>query len=143
MPVFFIQDAIKFPDLIHAAKPEPDREFPPENGPKLRIRPESFADHYTQARLFFTSQSAPEQDHIVAALIFELSKVETPAIRIRVVSHLLNIDADLARRVAEGLGLAKVTPALAAVEPQAMDASPAPSIVAKASRRWMAALLAS
>ncbi len=28
IPVFFIQDAIKFPDLIHAAKPEPDREFP-------------------------------------------------------------------------------------------------------------------
>jgi catalase len=28
IPVFFIQDAIKFPDLIHAAKPAPDREFP-------------------------------------------------------------------------------------------------------------------
>ena len=61
---------------------------PQEEGSKLRIRAESFADHYTQARLFFRSQTEVEQNHIVAALIFELSKVETLAIRERVVSHL-------------------------------------------------------
>ncbi len=58
-----------------------------KTGNKLRVRPESFADHYSQARLFFASQTPPEQDHIVAALLFELSKVQTPAIRERVVSH--------------------------------------------------------
>jgi catalase len=74
----------------------------------LRVHPESFADHYTQARLFFCSQTDVEQEHIVAALVFELSKVETPAIRERVVSHLMNIDDTLAANVAAGLGLGKV-----------------------------------
>ncbi len=106
--------------------------FPDENtGAKLRIRPESFADHYSQARLFVRSQTPTEQDHIVAALIFELSKVETPAVRARVVSHLLNIDKTLAQRVAAGLGLPKVAPAKAAVEPRDMDESPALSILKK------------
>lgn len=103
-----------------------------EEGAKLRIRPESFADHYTQARLFFRSQTAIEQDHIVAALIFELSKVETPAIRERVVSHLPHIDQTLASRVATGLGLGKVAPFKAAVQPHDMDPSPPLSIVGKA-----------
>lgn len=103
-----------------------------ETGGKLRIRPESFADHYTQARLFFRSQTAVEQNHIVAALIFELSKVETPAVRERMVSHLLNIDDTLASRVAAGLGIVKVQPAKPAVSPHDMKASPALSIVAKA-----------
>ena len=103
-----------------------------EGGAKLRIRPESFADHYTQARLFFRSQTDIEQDHIVAALIFELSKVETPAIRERVVSHLVNIDDALAAKVSAGLGLNKVQPFKAAVEPHDMDTSPALSIVGKA-----------
>jgi catalase len=107
----------------------------PEDGAKLRIRPESFADHYSQARLFFTSQTPPEQDHIVAALLFELSKVETVAIRERVVSHLQNIDDTLASRVAAGLGLGKVAPARAAVEATDMPASPALSIIAKAEPR--------
>ena len=103
-----------------------------EKGNKLRIRPESFADHFTQARLFFRSQLPVEQDHIVAALIFELSKVETLAIRERVVSNLLNIDDDLAARVSAGLGLGKVAPAKAAVAPRDADASPALSILGKA-----------
>ena len=63
-----------------------------EQGPKRRLRAESFADHYSQARQFFISQTRGEQAHIVAALTFELSKVKTPAIRERMVSHLLNID---------------------------------------------------
>jgi catalase len=103
-----------------------------EHGGKLRIRAELFADHYSQARLFFASQTPVEQDHIVAALIFELSKVETPAIRERMVSHLPNIDADLARRVAAGLGLKGVKRAKPAMEPRDMEPSDALSIVKKA-----------
>jgi catalase len=80
--------------------------FPEEiGGPKRRLRAESFADHYSQARQFYISQTPVEQQHIAAALIFELSKVETPAIRARVVSHLLNVDEGLAQRVADGLRL--------------------------------------
>lgn len=74
-------------------------------GPKVRARPESFADHYSQARQFFISQTPVEQRHIGEALVFELSKVEVPAIRERVVGHLMNIDKELAQDVADGLGL--------------------------------------
>ena len=49
-----------------------------EGGPKRRLRASSFADHYSQAGLFFRSQTAVEQQHIVDAFMFELSKVETP-----------------------------------------------------------------
>ncbi len=70
----------------------------------MRLRPESFADHYSQARQFFISQTPPEQRHIAMALTFELSKVETPEIRERMVSHLLNIDETLATTVADKLG---------------------------------------
>ena len=71
----------------------------------MRERSESFADHYSQARQFYVSQTAVEQGHIADALVFELSKVERPAIRTRVVSHLPHIDAKLADKVAKGLGL--------------------------------------
>ncbi len=74
-------------------------------GPKQRVRSETFADHYSQARQFFISQTDIEQKHIGDALVFELSKVERPDIRSRVVSHLVNIDAGLAATVADGLGL--------------------------------------
>ena len=80
--------------------------FPEDaDGPKQRLRSESFADHYSQARQFYISQSLIEQRHIGDALVFELSKVEVPAIRERVVSHLMNIDDGLAQTVADGLGL--------------------------------------
>jgi catalase len=52
-------------------------------GDKRRIRSETFADHYSQARQFYLSQTPVEQSHIAAAFTFELSKVETPAIRAR------------------------------------------------------------
>ena len=82
------------------------RSFPAEEaGAKRRLRPESFADHYSQARQFYISQTEVEQLHIASALTFELSKVETPAIRARMVAHLLNIDEALARNVARGLRL--------------------------------------
>jgi catalase len=87
-----------------------------EEGQKLRIRSESFADHYSQARQFFISQTPTEQNHIISALVFELSKVEQPAIRSRIVSHLLNIHEALAQGVAEGLRLKEMpVPAKAAV----------------------------
>ena len=90
-----------------------------EEGPKQRLRAESFADHYSQARQFFNSQTAPEQRHIAMALTFELSKVETPVIRERMVSHLLNIDEGLAETVADKLGMRKLPkPADAAIAPR-------------------------
>ncbi len=94
--------------------------FPEEiEGPKGRYRSETFADHYSQARQFYRSQTETEQDHIADAFVFELSKVETLAIRERVVSHLLNVDEDLADKVAEGLGLkTKPKPAETAMTPR-------------------------
>ena len=106
--------------------------FPEEAvGAKRRIRPESFADHYSQARQFYISQTPTEQDHIAAALTFELSKVETPAIRARVVSHLLNIDEDLAQTVGDGLRLRPMPQAADAAKPTRtdLDKSPALSIL--------------
>lgn len=72
---------------------------------KVRARSESFFDHFSQAALFFNSQSEPEKDHIVSALRFELGKVETVAIRERMVYMLAQVDKSLANRVAEGLGM--------------------------------------
>lgn len=73
-------------------------------GEKKRIRSETFADHFSQAALFWRSQSTWEQDHIVAAFCFELGKVEVAAVRERMVSTLTGVDASLAKRVAGGLG---------------------------------------
>src|SRR4030095_1508679 len=73
--------------------------------PKTRAGPAKFFDHFSQATLFYRSQSEPEQDHIVNALRFELGKVETPAVRERMVGLLTLVDKTLAARVAEGLGL--------------------------------------
>lgn len=72
---------------------------------KVRGKPELFSDHYSQARLFWTSQSAPEQAHIIAAFRFELTRVQIPAIRQRVISMLVNVNPVLAGGVAEGLGI--------------------------------------
>ena len=85
----------------------------------MRLRAESFADHYSQARQFYISQTEPEQRHIAAALAFELSKVETPVIRERMVAHLLNIDETLAATVADKLGFKDMPkPADTAVKPR-------------------------
>jgi catalase len=73
---------------------------------KVRERSESFADHFSQAALFFNSQTEPEQNHIIKALRFELSKVETVAIRERMLGLLSQVDKKLAQKVATGLGLA-------------------------------------
>ncbi len=101
------------------------------DGCKGRLRAESFADHYTQARLFFRSQTGIEQMHLAAALVFELSKVASAPIRERVVGLLRRVDESLARRVGDGLGLAKLPPAAAAqVAPKDMPLSRPLSIVA-------------
>jgi len=103
-----------------------------DEGSKLRIRPESFADHYSQARQFYISQTETEQGHIAAAFTFELSKVETPAIRERMVAHLLNIDRDLARKVADGLGMTSLPkPAPARVQARKLKPSPALGLLSK------------
>ncbi|WP_419870863.1 catalase [Chryseobacterium sp. CT-SW4] len=75
------------------------------SGQKVRERSKSFVDHYSQAKLFYNSQSTPEKIHLQNALIFELSKVTMPHIRERVVGQLTYIDMTLAWRVAEKLGL--------------------------------------
>ncbi|MEN9580062.1 MAG: hypothetical protein RJA70_3071 [Pseudomonadota bacterium] len=109
------------------------RTFPrSEGGGALRVRPEAFADHYSQARLFWKSQTEYEQGHIVAAYVFELSKVETDEIRERVISHLVHVDPALASRVCAGLGLERI-PAKAAtnVPPKEMPPSPSLSIIHK------------
>ncbi|MGZ5909574.1 MAG: catalase [Reyranella sp.] len=109
--------------------------FPdPNAGPKLRQRPESFADHYSQARQFWKSMTPPEQGHIVSAFTFELSKVVTVAIRRRMLGHLDLISPELGQRVAQAMGMQgeaeKITPA---VKPRDdLLPSPALSIVAKA-----------
>jgi catalase len=76
-----------------------------EGDHKVRGKAERFADHYTQATLFWNSQTAVERQHIVSAFTFELSKVETPAVRERMVAGLLHVAPELAERVAAGLGL--------------------------------------
>ncbi|UCI10673.1 catalase [Mesorhizobium sp. B1-1-8] len=102
-----------------------------EGGQKVRLRAESFADHYSQARQFYDSQTEPEQRHIAMALTFELSKVETPVIRERMVAHLLNIDDTLAQTVADKLGIRTMpNPADAAMPPRDdLEPSPALSII--------------
>ncbi|MEM5423718.1 catalase HPII [Paraburkholderia ferrariae] len=78
------------------------------DGVKIRVRSESFADHFSQATMFYHSMSEPEKDHIKAAYTFELGKVTKPEIRERQVNAILaNIDADLAASVAQALGLPK------------------------------------
>ena len=98
------------------------------DGLKQRLRAESFADHYSQARQFFNSQTTPEQRHIAAAFTFELSKVETSAIRERMISHLLNIDEGLAETVADRLGMEKLPKPADAAAPVRNDLEPSPAL---------------
>jgi catalase len=103
-----------------------------ENGTKARIRPESFADHYSQARQFYRSQTVYEQAHIASALVFELSKVEHVHVRLAIVGHLRHIDDDLAKRVATGLAFDEMPDApQTAVPIQEMEPSPALQIIGK------------
>ena len=104
-------------------------------GTKERVRSATFADHYSQARLFFRSMTAPEQRHIVSAFAFELGKVETVAIRRRMLGHLALVDAQLGDGVAEALGMAGEAEAIRpARKPIDLPPSPALSLIAKATR---------
>ena len=103
-----------------------------ESGNKGRIRAERFADHYSQARQFYRSQTGHEQAHIASALVFELSKVEHAHVPQAMVGHLRHIDEDLARRVADGLGLESLPSAPPAAAPvQDLPPSPALQIIGK------------
>ncbi len=99
------------------------------SGDKRRIRPESFADHFSQARQFYRSQTPVEQQHMADALVFELSKVQTASIRERVVAQLVNVDDALVDAVMTGLGMSnrpeRIEPARAPID---LDPSPALSI---------------
>src|SRR5690606_31798758 len=95
---------------------------------KVRGKPELFADHYSQARLFWKSQSLIEQEHIIKAFRFELTRVQTPVVRERIVSMLANVDADLAEGVAEGLGFAVPPPQPVAAQLPLPEYEPSPSL---------------
>jgi catalase len=100
---------------------------------KMRIRPESFADHYSQARMFFRSMSEPEQRHIISAFAFELGKVETIAIRKRMLGHLMVIDKPLGAAVEKALGMeGEADHIVPARKPFDMKVSPALSLIKKA-----------
>jgi catalase len=105
------------------------RDTANEQGDKLRIRPESFADHYSQARMFFRSLADPEQAHLAFALVFELSKVGLEHVRARVLSNLVNVDPDLAKRVADGLNMPLPKASKSAAPVQDMELSPAVRII--------------
>jgi catalase len=98
----------------------------PVSGATVRVRSVSFNDHYSQARLFYKSITAPEQKHLANALTFELGKLETEAIRLRMLGHLQLIDRELADTVSEHLGVEgkaeQITPAKAPVD---LESSPA------------------
>jgi catalase len=103
-----------------------------EKGVKGRIRAESFADHYSQARQFYLSQTVYEQAHLASALVFELSKVEHPHIRTAMVGHLRHIEDNLAQRVASGLGMSELPLApTTAMTVQNLDLSPALQLIGK------------
>lgn len=103
------------------------------NEDKVRGNPELFAEHYGQARLFYQSQSAAEQTHIANAFRFELTRVQTPAVRERVLALLANVDAGLVAKVAEGLGMDVPAPLpLASKDPiPAYEPSPALSLLSR------------
>lgn len=102
---------------------------PDETGDKLRVRAELFADHYSQARLFYRSQTENEQAHIASSFVFELSKVaDLDQVPARMVANLRNVDEDLAQRVADGLNIDLPGKADAARAPVDMKPSDALSI---------------
>ena len=112
---------------------------------KQRVRAETFADHFSQARLFYRSQTEIEQSHIVAALVSELSKVALPHVRERMLGQLRNVNDDLAARVADGLGVVLPKALPPAKQPFDMPPSDALSILkhkAPVDGRCLAILLA-
>ena len=105
-------------------------------GQKLRIRAETFGDHFSQPRMFWLSQTDNERSHIASALVFELSKVTLDHVRLRVLSHLRNIHPALAQRVAVGLAVDLPSASKAFREPVDLGTSDALSI----QKNWQATL---
>ncbi|MDX7952468.1 catalase [Lichenihabitans sp. Uapishka_5] len=120
--------------LAKAGEPGGPREDPNgfvsfpahEEGPKLRVRAESFADHYSQARMFWRSMDPAEQAHIASAFVFELSKVSIEHVRVAMMANLRNVDEGLASRVADGLGM-PLPPASKTAAP-VLDLPPSPAL---------------
>ncbi len=99
-----------------------------EQGDKLRIRPESFADHYSQAAMFFNSLTQNEQAHLASAMVFELSKVTLAHVAPKVVANMRNVSESLAARVAKGIGISLPAKSPAAAPVQQLKPSPKLSI---------------
>jgi catalase len=99
-----------------------------EQGDKLRVRAELFADHYSQARLYWRSLTDNEQAHVASSFVFELSKVGLDQVQPRMIANLRNVDDELAKRVAAGLGIDLPEKAKAARKPIDMKPSPALSL---------------
>ena len=102
--------------------PEPVQEH------KVRGKPEKFAEHYNQATLFYNSQTEVEKAHILKAFRFELTKVQTVAVRQRVVAQLRNVDEGLAQALADGLGMTELPEPL----PLALKRAPRPEVKSSA-----------
>jgi catalase len=91
---------------------------------KVRERSESFSDHFSQATLFYNSQTDVEKNHIIKSLRFELGKVETETIRVRMVNLLSQVDKTLAEKVAIGLGITVHKPEIPMNKGIGADADP-------------------
>jgi catalase len=104
----------------------PGRAEHEEQGDKLRVRAELFADHYSQARLFWRSMTKSEQAHIASSFTFELSKVGLEQVPPRMVANLRNVDEELAKRVAGGIGID--LPKKAEAEAKVLDLEPSPAL---------------
>ncbi len=97
-------------------------------GTKVRVRSETFSDHYSQGRQFYISQTALEQQHMSSALTFELSKVARMSIRKRMIGHLRHIDEGLAQRVCEGIGLPELPEKVPAARTPNTDLPESPAL---------------
>ncbi|HVY08138.1 MAG TPA: catalase [Burkholderiales bacterium] len=91
---------------------------------KVRGKPEKFGEHYNQATLFWNSQTPTEKQHIKNAFRFELTKVQTEAIRRRVVAQLRNVAEELAQSLASDLGITELPDPL----PRAIAKTPKPEV---------------
>ncbi len=100
----------------------------PMAGEKVRVKPEKFAEHYAQATLFWNSQTPHEKAHIVRGFRFELTKVQVPAIRERMVSMLRNVSDELAGAVADGLGIPLPKPMPRLVDPPRPEVTESPAL---------------
>ena len=101
------------------------RSFPQQaEEHKVRGKPEKFAEHYAQATLFWNSQTDVEKQHIIRAYRFELTKVQTVAVRQRVVAQLRNVAEELVQAVADGLGMTELPDPL----PNLVKRTPKPEV---------------